>query len=122
MARFLADENISLLTVRHLRKLGYDVKDLSKEGKTGLTDEQLVNLAEKEERMIITFDLDFGEIYYFAAKTHVGIIVLRIRPQTIEHANEVLERFLKSRMIKEENLEKALIIVDEKRVRFRKGD
>jgi hypothetical protein len=71
--------------------------------------------------MIITFDLDFGEIYYFATKTHVGITVLRIRPQTVEHANEILERFLKSKMIEKENLEKALIIVDEKRVRFRKG-
>ena len=49
-----------------LRKLGYDVKDVAEAGLKGCEDDEVINLAVRENRMIITHDLGFGSIYYFA--------------------------------------------------------
>jgi predicted nuclease of predicted toxin-antitoxin system len=71
----------------------------------------------EQERMIITLDLDFGEIFHFYQRKRTGVIILRVQP-TIENVNAVLERFLSSVDI--ENHEKSLIIVDWHKYRIRK--
>ena len=52
----LVDENIPLMTVAGLRKLGHDVKDIRGTGEQGLPDSELWALALAEERMPITTD------------------------------------------------------------------
>lgn len=120
MLKYLADENISPLTVKTIRQLGYDITSAVEIGLQGAEDEKVVLLAQQENRIIITFDLDFGEIFYFASNIDVGIIVLRINPQTVEHTNKRLTTFLKAKIIENSNLAKALIILEEKRYRYRK--
>ena len=66
--KLLADLNISVATVNFFSSLGYDIKRVSPLLKT---DEEVVNLAQKEQRTILTFDKDFGEIYYFAKKKDI---------------------------------------------------
>ena len=79
--------------------------------KEKISDEEVVKLAKKEKRIIVTHDLDFGEIYYFREEGKVGILVLRIKNQTIESTNKALERFFKSKGI--EKPEKSLIVLRE---------
>ena len=84
MVKFLLDANLSPKTRQHLiEKFNFDIIDLITENKHGLTDEKVIKFAKKEKRVIITFDLDFGEIYYFSERGRVGIIVLRIEDQTV---------------------------------------
>lgn len=122
MIKFLANENISPLTVKMVRKEGYDIKRGSEIGLKGSNDEEIVAYAQKGERIILTFDLDFGEIYYFASKINIGILILRIKPQTVEHANEVLQQFLRAKVIETEKLQKSLVILDERKYRHRKKE
>jgi predicted nuclease of predicted toxin-antitoxin system len=65
-------------------------------GPRQLKDPQIAPLAKKEQRVILTHDPDFGELYYFAERGEIGILVLRLHHQTFEAVNEVLGRFLKS--------------------------
>lgn len=118
--RFLVDENISPLTMDFIRKLGFDVIDLIKINRRGITNGELVDLAISNNRVIITLDLDLGEIYYFSSKKKFGVIVVRLKTPTIEDINSVLGRFFKEIDLQEIDLTKSLIIVDEKKYRIRK--
>lgn len=64
------------------------------EGLGAISDDSVVEIAKKEMRVIVTFDLDFGEIYHFREEDKLGIVVLRLDNQTIEVTNEALRRFL----------------------------
>ena len=73
--KLLIDENISPELTLFLRSHGHDVKSISECCK-GLDDEKVAEIAVTEGRVIVTFDLDFGELYRnFGA----GSIILRLR-------------------------------------------
>ena len=52
-------------------------------------------MVRRERRILITFDLDFGELYYFSSQKVFGVIVLRLDDQRVEVANAVIEAFLR---------------------------
>lgn len=114
--RLLLDANLSPETAIFLRKEGFNVKSLIEEGIGGIEDERVVHIAKKERRIIVTFDLDFGEIYYFAYEKRFGVIVLRLDDQRVENVNMTLGRFLQSRQSKE--IQKKLVILRETEVRI----
>lgn len=95
-ARFLLDANISPETAEFLRSLDFDVRSLIEDGLGGLDDSAVVRIASRERRVVITFDLDFGERYYFAAPKKFGVIILRLDDQRVEIVNAVLTKFLTS--------------------------
>lgn len=113
MISFLADENISPETADFLDALGYSCHSLRRDGPRRLKDVQIVVLARQEGRVILTHDLDFGQTYYLAEKGEVGILVLRLRNQTVESVNAVLERFLKSDILNSVDLQQSLVVVSE---------
>ena len=76
--RLLADENIPRTVIIVLRKRGYDVASIW-ELRPGMSDEEVVELAIKESRIIITFDKDFGRIALLKPNV-TGVILLRIPP------------------------------------------
>ena len=57
--KFLSDENIPRSIVVFLRKKGHNVKDIQEDGLRSLADENIIELAQKEKRVIITYDKDF---------------------------------------------------------------
>lgn len=58
--RFLADENLSPQTVKLLRELGFDAKGANEVELKGCEDQEVVEFAERENRIIITLDLGYG--------------------------------------------------------------
>lgn len=118
--KFLVDENISSSTAAFLVEKGHDVLELSGSELQGISDQKIIELAAKEKRVILTHDLDFGEMYYFREKPVFGIIVLRIEPQTPEEVNRVLASFLSETEEKLDDLSDALIVVEKSKYRIRK--
>lgn len=120
--RFLLDENISPETADILTNKGHDVLAIIDSEYRGIADEEVVNLAQREGRIIVTQDLDFGDIYFFSAHGELGIIVLRKKGiQTVESINAMLSKFLDSNELKElgeERLLCSLVIVDDKKIRI----
>lgn len=61
MTRFLADENVSRLVVERLRAAGSDVASV-RETRPGAPDADVLNAADRDGRVLITEDRDFGEL------------------------------------------------------------
>lgn len=76
--RILANENVSGAIIRRLRAGGHDVLS-AKESMRGQTDRAILERAQKEERLILTHDKDFGELAFgWGLPSSSGIILLRL--------------------------------------------
>ena len=88
--RLLADENIPLESVRALRDAGHDVYAAS-EGARGEPDERHLARAIAEDRLIVTFDRDFGELVTRGtARPAAGVLLLRIVPKGASEVTALL--------------------------------
>lgn len=88
--KFLANENFPLKSVFFLRHAGYDVVSITEDA-PGSKDDVILKRAVTEQRMILTFDRDYGELI-FKRKFPVpcGVIYLRFEPLTPEEPGEFL--------------------------------
>jgi len=117
---FLIDENISLETVAALQNSGYLATSLTAYVPLGSSDFEIAQAASEEEAVIVTQDLDFGEMCFHAGAVTTGVIVLRLRNQTIENVTSRLLQFLQDTKRIELDLRSHLIVVEEARFRTRR--
>jgi predicted nuclease of predicted toxin-antitoxin system len=75
--KFLADEGIDSLIVRELRRRGHQVTYVA-EADPGISDELVLEWANKEKAVLITADKDFGELVYRQKRVTGGVILLRL--------------------------------------------
>ncbi|MBK9128277.1 MAG: DUF5615 family PIN-like protein [Phycisphaerales bacterium] len=75
--RVLADENIDAPIVSWLVALGHDVLTVGA-SPPGASDEELVAIAERDQRVIPTFDRDFGEFVFRHRARPAGVVYLRL--------------------------------------------
>ena len=95
--RLLADENIPLDSVRALRSAGHDVFSATEAG-PGAADRTHVERAVQEDRLIVTFDRDFGELAVRGpTKPEAGVLLLRITPKSAEEVTRLLIELLARR-------------------------
>jgi len=120
MFRFLLNANISHETAKFLNLLGYDAKTVAAFNLENAEDIEIAKRAIKEKRILITLDLDFGEIYYFSIKEKFWVIVLKLRNQTVESVNKTLGWLLKTKILEKKGFQNTLMIVEEGRVRVRR--
>ncbi|MGE0822940.1 MAG: DUF5615 family PIN-like protein [Candidatus Binatia bacterium] len=74
--KIAVDEHIPLMTVRALQDLGHDVRDIRGTTDEGMQDEDLWEMAQREERLLITTDKGFT---HYRTVPHYGILVVRLR-------------------------------------------
>ncbi len=72
----LVDENIPIMTVKELRRMGHDVRDIRGTHQEGMTDSALWNLAQQEKRLLITTDKGFAQ---YRMQSHYGILIIQLR-------------------------------------------
>ena len=68
---FLADESCAGPVILALRETGHDVVAIAEVVK-GATDEQVLERAVNEKRVLITEDRDFGELVYARGRSSAG--------------------------------------------------
>lgn len=73
---FLADESCAGPVIRALREAGHDVVAIVEVAK-GATDEQVLERALSEKRVLITEDRDFGQLVYARGRSSAGVILVR---------------------------------------------
>lgn len=83
MLKFLLDANISYKTADFLNSLGYDAKTVAYFHLQKAEDIEIAKKAIKEKRILITLDLDFGEIFYFSTKDKFSVIVLKLKTRLL---------------------------------------
>ncbi len=78
LLRILANENFPGPVVRRLREAGHDVAWI-KELMPGAADRDVLTRARAEQRVLVTFDKDFGELAYrFGIPGSCGIVLFRL--------------------------------------------
>ena len=117
--KLLTDESIFAATVSLLRHHGYDVKDIRELGLSGIDNGDVIELAKRENRILFTFDKHFGNILKFPVGSNPGVVLIRIKPLTIEKVHPILENFLM--ILKEKEIGKSLVVIDNIKVRIRKA-
>lgn len=75
--RFLADENVDGPIVERLRKEGHEVIYIV-EAKRGLADHEVIRKANDSSAVLLTSDKDFGELVFRQARTHRGVLLVRL--------------------------------------------
>ena len=73
----LADENVSMLVVERLRAIGLDVMAIG-ETSPGASDDQVLVIANREARILITEDRDFGEMIVRQRLGIRGLVLLEL--------------------------------------------
>ncbi len=115
--RFLADVGVSVSTVRSLRAEGHDAVHLREENLHRLPDSAILAKARDENRTIITFDLDFGDLLAAAGIRLPSVVIFRLHNQT---PLSVTRKLLEILPLVRTKLETgAVIIVEESRFRVR---
>ena len=77
MLRFKLDENADPRWREPLAQAGYEVSTVVEESLRGAEDEVVAEVCQKEERCLITADLDFAQILEYPPEKYMGLIILR---------------------------------------------
>jgi predicted nuclease of predicted toxin-antitoxin system len=112
--KFLADANIEKGIVEYLRTMQYDVKWVPEYNAT-LSDTQLLRIANKEKRILITNDKDFGELIFLQKKLTTGIILFRIKGQKTSAKIHLIKRIFQ---YFNEKLLHHFIVITSHKIRF----
>lgn len=113
--KFLAHENIEQPVVDSLRAAGHDVACVAAVA-PGVSDEELLRLANAESRLVLTNDKDFSELVYREGRVAQGIVLLRL---ATENGIEKAERFAAILPSIEKRLPGHFAVLTEQRVRLR---
>jgi predicted nuclease of predicted toxin-antitoxin system len=116
--RFLADMGVSMRVVDWLRSEGHDVLHLRDQGLQRLPNGTIFRKAKREERIVVTFDLDFGEIVAASQGQIVSVVLFRLRNARSAHVIARLEVVLNESSA--QLAEGAIVVVEESRHRVRR--
>lgn len=117
MLTFKLDENLPVEAASVLRDADYDAVTVVEQQMTGEADSKVSSVCKGEDRVLVTFDLDFADIRVYPPHEHSGIIVLRLARQDKPRVLDALRKLVPA--LQEESLKGFLWIVDEKRIRVR---
>jgi len=114
--RFLANGNFPLASTKLLRQAGYEVATVIQDS-PGATDSEVLTRAMVEQRIVLTFDRDYGGlIYRIRVPAPMGLVYFRFDPLTPEEPAQQLLSLLKNKTI---SLEKKFTVMERGQVRQR---
>jgi predicted nuclease of predicted toxin-antitoxin system len=116
--RFLADAGISPLTVEFLTSRGHDAVHVRTFGMQRAPDLDGVERARVDSSVVLTFDLDFGDVLALGILDKPSVIIFRVGDERPASANQRLAAVLDARSADLES--GSLILVEDSRYRVRK--
>lgn len=115
--KYLANENVPFSSITYLKSKGFDVKAIGVDD-SGITDEQVMQIAIDENRTIITYDSDYGElIFKHGYKPQAGVIFIRVQPTEPLETAKILEDLISQKTV---SLEHTLTVIDSNTIRQKK--
>jgi predicted nuclease of predicted toxin-antitoxin system len=112
--RFLVDECTGPAVARWLREQQHDVFSVFEQAR-GVDDDEIIQMAFTDNRILITYDKDFGEKVYRERCPHRGVILLRLDDERAASKIDALRRLLEGYA---DRLVDRFIAVTETTVRF----
>ena len=115
---FVADAGISPRTVEFLREQGHDVVHVRDIGMQRAKESEILELARSQDRIVLTFDLDFGDLLALGLSDKPSTIIFRLDDETADSVNTNLLTVLAQ--TESDLRDGALILVQEFRYRVRR--
>ncbi len=115
--KFKLDENFGKRTQRIFIEAGHDVKTVYEEKLSGQSDDKIFSHCGKENRCLVTLDLDFANVLRFPPEKSSGIVIVRT-PQnpSLELLEDLVAKFMKALEVSE--FKQDLWIVEIGRIRI----
>ena len=113
--KFIADVNVEKTLVDFLKAQGFDIIWIP-DYDCKLNDDELLKLANKENRVLITNDKDFGELVFLQKKLTTGIILIRIKGQDVKKKLRSLKKLIS---LYENKIDNHFIVISDRRIRIR---
>lgn len=116
--KLLLDMGVPVRTASFLRGLGHDALHLREQSLQRLGDDEIVQKAIDEHRVVVTFDLDFPRLLASLRLKNPSIVLFRVEHFTYQQINAVLAEVLEAHR---HGLESGmLVVVEQDRIRTRK--
>lgn len=114
--RLLANENFPIKSILYLRSMGFDISSIGTDN-LSIQDHAVVTIAIREQRTILTFDRDYGELTFkYNYKPEKGVIYLRLDEYEADEPGKIIEDLINKN---EFNFDNALTVLDKNGIRQR---
>ncbi len=114
--KFLADENVDFRIVKALREDKYEIEAII-EINPGISDHEVLSIANILKAIILTEDKDFGELTFRLKKPNKGIILIRMNGSKVEEKIRKLKEVLENHA---DELSEHFTVIASDKVRIRK--
>ncbi len=114
--KFLLDESCEYRLLPFLQQLGHDVTAIAHDHPNALTDRDVLKIATREKRVLLTNDKDFGELIFRQRHYHRGIILFRLRGADVQTKQKRLQEVITAY----KDQLKHFLVITPKSVRIRK--
>lgn len=115
MVKFVLDVGVGNKAKDYLLGQGFDVISIL-DLDPSMPDSDILSIAEKDGRMVITMDKDFGELVFRSSRRHSGVLLLRLEDATGEEKVSVLRWILDNFT---DQIEKRFCVFQNGRLRIR---
>ena len=119
--KFKLDENFGTRTLEIFRAAAHDIQTVRSQKLQGCFDQNLYEVCCKEQRCLVTLDLDFADVTRFPPTSASGIVVIRIpRNPSFALLEQLVRQFLQA--LTQMPVEKKLWIVEVGRIRIHQSE
>jgi predicted nuclease of predicted toxin-antitoxin system len=93
--KFLIDVGVGKKVEQWLSASDHDVKTV-RALDPKLPDHRILQIAARENRIVVTMDKDFGEMIFRAEQTHAGVLLLRLDDATSDEKVRVVSEIVQN--------------------------
>jgi len=108
--------NLPVDVANLLTEHGHDAMTVFHENLAGAPDSDISVAFQNEKRALVTLDTDFADIRTYSPQSFSGLIILRLKREDKPHVVSVINHLIM--LLPDEQLDRRLWIVDEKRVKI----
>ena len=115
--KLLANENFPIKSILYLRSKGFNISSIGTDNPS-IQDHAVMTIAIREERTILTFDRDYGElIFKYNYRPTKGVIYLRLDAYKADEPGKIIEDLINKN---EFDFDNSLTVLDKSGIRQRK--
>jgi predicted nuclease of predicted toxin-antitoxin system len=114
--RIKLDENLPLSLKAVLTSLAHDVHTVADENLTGKDDRTIWGATQRDERILITQDLDFSDLRLFVPGKHYGTLLVRLRSPDLENLRQRISEIFRKEDVS--SWKGCFIVATERKIRI----
>lgn len=115
--RFKIDENLPVEIAEILRDRKFDADTVKEENLSGKSDEYISEVCLRENRILVTLDLDFSDTRVYPPDKYPGFIVIRLKNQSKNNIIIIFSKMIP--FLQKENVQNRLAVLKENKIRIR---